>query len=103
MFNISTGDRSNAPNLAIIMTDGNSDDKEKTLAAAKLVRMFGISISVIPIGENIDMSEITGMTGGTSGLVIPALNFNTLLTKAFQQKVSSLKCSGKCYNTFTYF
>ena len=51
MFTSNKGDRSNVDNVAVVITDGGSNDKNKTLIEAHKVN---ISPGLSPIGRNPD-------------------------------------------------
>jgi Mg-chelatase subunit ChlD len=63
MFTTANGDRGSATNIAIFITDGNSNiQAEETLKAAAEARLAGIHIMVIPVGLDFsNMVEISGM------------------------------------------
>ncbi|WAR25563.1 CO6A4-like protein [Mya arenaria] len=50
MFSPKYGDRPNVPNIAIVITDGLSDDSESTMEAAELAKAEGIHIYAIAVG-----------------------------------------------------
>lgn len=43
MFNSGSGDRSNSPNIVVVMTDGGSNDREKTQEEAYKVGSYNIT------------------------------------------------------------
>jgi len=49
MFQPSNGDRSNAPNYLVILTDGNSDNATSTWHEAMRARARGINIITVSI------------------------------------------------------
>ena len=62
MFTSRNGDRSDAPNIAIVITDGNSNkDKEYTIPFAIDARVKGVHIIVLSIGDMLNMLELNGM------------------------------------------
>ena len=67
VFRSSVGDRSGVQNIAILVTDGFSNiNRQNTIPAAKYVKQRGIALYVVSVGDQIDMTEITGMAGETN-------------------------------------
>ena len=59
------GDRPDALNIAIVITDGESTiDKERTIPEAEAARAAGITVFAIGIGA--DIKQVGGQTGGGS-------------------------------------
>ena len=57
-FTRANGDRADAPNIAIVMTDGESTwDSDRTIPDAEAARIAGIQIYSIGITESIDEQE----------------------------------------------
>lgn len=62
LFNPSNGDRPNAPNIAIIITDGKSNvNVENTIPEAMKARADGIYIIVSTVGASRNLLEIRGL------------------------------------------
>jgi collagen type VI alpha len=60
-FTSGNGERTDAANIAIVITDGASQDKERTLTEAFLAKKMGIHIITVSIGDWIDREELIGM------------------------------------------
>ncbi|KAL3856133.1 hypothetical protein ACJMK2_015326 [Sinanodonta woodiana] len=78
-FSSINGDRSDVPNIAIRLTDGESGDMERTRNEAKLTREAGVSIFAIGIGDSVkkeDLEEIASSPKTDSMHIIE--NFTTL-------------------------
>lgn len=58
MFTGGNGDRSSVPNVAIVLTDGGSDDKDSTVSEALLAKTSGIHIITLGVGKWIDEFEL---------------------------------------------
>ncbi|XP_064631743.1 collagen alpha-3(VI) chain-like [Lineus longissimus] len=58
MFTASNGDRSSAPNIAVIISDGKSSDKSKTVAEAALAKADNITMIAIGVGSDVDKQEL---------------------------------------------
>ena len=62
MFTSRNGDRDDAPNIAIVITDGNSNrDQQYTIPFAIDARIKGVHIIVLSIGDMLNMLELHGM------------------------------------------
>ena len=61
MFTPSAGDRTDYPNMALIITDGESNNKEATLREATLAKTAGIQLLTVGIGSWLDMNELQNM------------------------------------------
>ncbi|XP_061172938.1 cartilage matrix protein-like [Saccostrea echinata] len=61
MFNERYGGRPHANHVAIIITDGRSQNRESTLEAAKIAREKGIQIFAIGVGKYLDAEELEGI------------------------------------------
>lgn len=56
------GDRGDVPNIAILLTDGNSNlQQERTIAEAVNARQRGVQMYVVAMGTGINADEINGM------------------------------------------
>ena len=62
IFKAENGDRSNAPNVAVVITDGESNVKQKmTIPEAKKVHNAGIIVIAVGISNNISVPELKGI------------------------------------------
>lgn len=98
-FFIVKGHRYGVPKIAIVMTDGRSQNKAKTLNAAKIACLHRIQIIAIGIGNKIDFNEVKGMEcsgriGRRRKRAIWASTFRRLSTTRFQNTVSKKACNG---------
>ncbi|XP_052786251.1 cartilage matrix protein-like [Mya arenaria] len=57
-FSAAHGDRANVPNIAIVVTDGQSNNPTLTAAEAKAARDAGITILAIGVGHGVVRSEL---------------------------------------------
>ena len=81
MFTRQNGDQSSARNIGIVLTDGRSDDEERTWQEAMLTRQDDIHLISIGIGKSIRMRELEGiasMPNENGENVLLADNFATL-------------------------
>ena len=61
MFTSAHGDRSSAKNVMVLITDGSSDDKQRTLAEAREAKRKGIHVFVVAVGNWLDIQEINAI------------------------------------------
>ena len=62
MFTSGNGDRSDVTNIAMIITDGNSNiNEENTIPFAIDARRNGAHLIVVSIGDMLNMLELKGM------------------------------------------
>ena len=60
MFSVQTGDRPDVPNVAVLLTDGSSNDRKATIEAALKVKKVA-HVVVLGIGGWTDEQELNGM------------------------------------------
>ena len=78
MFSSVNGDRRRAPNVAIVITDGESNrDKDKTIPYAAEAKAAGIVMFAIGIGNKTNQNELKGIAQNIS-YVFNVENFNAL-------------------------
>ena len=71
MFTSGNGDRQDARNIAIVITDGNSNvDEERTIPAAIDARLRGIHIVVVAIGTQLNQLELRGIASQPPGATL---------------------------------
>ena len=61
MFSAENGDRSNYRDIAVLITDGESNNKDETLSQAVLTKSGGIHVVTVGIGNWLDMNELENM------------------------------------------
>ena len=61
MFTRGNGDRDNVPNVLVVLTDGGSNDKEKTITEAVATKVAGIHLISMGIGDWTDKYELVAM------------------------------------------
>ncbi|KAK2165643.1 hypothetical protein LSH36_47g02029 [Paralvinella palmiformis] len=61
MFVAERGDRPDAINIAVVVTDGKSNNRKRTLEEAVATRKAGIHIVVIGVGSSIEEEELRGI------------------------------------------
>ncbi len=58
MFTAGNGDREGVPNIAVVLTDGGSNDKAQTMQEAYLTKQAGVHIITIGVGGWTDEYEL---------------------------------------------
>jgi Mg-chelatase subunit ChlD len=89
MFSQKYGDRSLAPNLGIVITDGASNrDSNKTIPYAKRAKEAGIIMVAIGVGDEVNPKELEGIA--SPGLVFNVSSFDGL--QFIQDKLEVVAC-----------
>ena len=66
VFQPNNGDREDAPNVCIVITDGPSNkDRERTVTDAVAARDAGIAIFAVGVGAEVDQEELVAITGSS--------------------------------------
>ncbi|KAL3875024.1 hypothetical protein ACJMK2_037965 [Sinanodonta woodiana] len=86
------GDRRDAQNYLIILTDGASANPSNTLAAAQHLKQQGIRIIAIGIGNNINRNELYGIASD-SNHVFTVTSFTAL--QQIREEIKQAACAGK--------
>ncbi|XP_052212502.1 collagen alpha-1(XIV) chain-like [Dreissena polymorpha] len=76
MFIPSKGDRADAPDIMIVMTDGQSDDPVNTANQAKIAHNDNIRTVVIGIGEAVNITELQLISSNPAEDLFLAKNFD---------------------------
>ena len=91
------GNRPNVPDIAIVITDGQSNDVALTTAEAKKLRDAGVTVLAIGVGSGITKSELNAIaTDPDSSHVYSADNFDAL--KSLKALLSTKACEGNTRN-----
>lgn len=94
MFTPENGDRPEAINIIILMTDGKSNDPDSTLRQALNCRAKGIHIAAMGIGEDVDVNELSRIvTEPADKNLIKVTDFNSLTL--FQTQLLNSLCNSK--------
>ena len=87
------GDRPNAPNVVVLITDGPSILYSwKTVRTAKKARKAGINIFVIGVGAKINANEMEGIAGSRDHMLY-VWDFTKLLREHTLRSIYSKICS----------
>ncbi|KAK3579041.1 hypothetical protein CHS0354_029897 [Potamilus streckersoni] len=96
-FSERNGDRSDVPNIAIVLTDGESSDEASTAQEAKLTRKAGVAIFAIGIGDAVNKVELEEIASSPkSDYMHTLVNFNELQSDTFTKLLSHKVCTEEC-------
>ena len=91
-FNKSAGDRNNAANIVIVMTDGKSRNSSLTKQEANRLHRAGIKVFAIGIGSKVVKDELKNIASSPEN-VFTVVSFNVLDSILSELKKST--CKGK--------
>lgn len=83
--------RSGISKIAVVITDGKSNSKSKTLDEAVKLRNSGVIIFSVGVGSGVDRSELEGMAS-KSTYVFDVVTFNAL--DSIREKLTKTACEG---------
>ncbi|KAI0225936.1 Zinc metalloproteinase dpy-31 [Lamellibrachia satsuma] len=93
VFKWEHGDRSNAPNVAVLITDGPSNkDSWQTVPNAESARNAGIKIFAVGVGSQVDPVEMKGITGSKDRMTY-VWDFDEMLKESTMKTLYSKICS----------
>ena len=91
MFTAANGERADAKNYVIILTDGASANFNQTVQQATLLKQQNIEILAIGIGASINRPELNGMASDSKH-VFEVSSFDAL--KALRTDIKAAACEG---------
>ncbi|CAL1537357.1 unnamed protein product [Lymnaea stagnalis] len=92
--------RPNAAQLAIVITDGASQNPEKTALSAKTARDRGATVLAVGVGSSIDEVELNNIAGNPDR-VLTASDYSKL--NSIKHELIDLTCVGSEYKTNVFF
>lgn len=93
-FAASNRARNDAAMIAIVITDGNSNDKAKTRNMARMLRDIGVNVFAIGVGSSVAMSELNDIASKPNGEhVFRVDNYNALMQ--ITEKLEKSVCVGR--------
>lgn len=92
LFKSSHGGRTNAPDVLVFVTDGQSNDKYATVQAATLVHHLNIKTWAIGVGQNTDPNELAAIATDSQH-VFNVDSYAAMYT--LQSELQGKACSGK--------
>ena len=99
IFTKRQGDRSYAPNIAIVLTDGVSSNPRAVKREAAILKAKGIVMFSIGIGRNLRKSDLRAMASKPiSQHKFTVKNFNAL--RSIKNKIAMKACQGRCMSLF---
>ena len=84
--------RSDVAKIVIVITDGKSNDKTKTLEESRRLRSSGAIIFSIGVGDGVDRDELLGMAS-KSAYVFDVSTFSAL--QNIRERLTKTTCEGK--------
>ena len=108
-FTVEHGDRPDASNIAIVITDGQSNiDEEQTVPAAEAMHADDIQVISIGVTDAIDVDELRGMSSPPhveNSDWFRSANFNVLdaIKEAIVEEIQSGICPSKCGVWLDYY
>ena len=96
IFTSNRGDRSDVPNIGVVITDGRSNDRTATILAASNARKQDMTLITVGVGANLDDSELLAVASYPSDQnYFKSDNFNNLDNLA--SNLISAICNGECH------
>ena len=98
MFTSGKGDRGDVLNMAVVMTDGNSNHKESTVEAAERVKSGGAYVIAVQMGTNVNQGELKSIASYPwTRNVLKAERFDKL--DEIKTNLTQYICNGKIWNS----
>ena len=105
-FNTSYGARprsSGIPRIAIVVTDGRSNIKASTIAAAQMAHSENILSYAVGVGGNVDMTELAAIASDPDSQYVRLLQqFSISELRSLQETLNSEACTGLSKTTKNY-
>ncbi len=96
IFTVATGDRPDVGNVGVVLTDGRSNDENRTWHEAMRARDGGIHLIAVGIGGNVRTRELDGIASfPTESNVLRADGFDGLA--AIRESLVQAVCNGRQY------
>ena len=86
------GDRPDAPNIIIILTDGKSTDRTQTMIEASLLRLTGTRIISVGLGQP-DMTELMMLASSPEDVF--TVDYFNLPSQQFRNRILNAICVGE--------
>lgn len=95
LFTEENGDRKDAPNILILLTDGKQTKSvfaRSPLAEADLLRKSGVTILAVGIGTSVDEIELAAIGGSPDNLIL-STSFDELLAGPALSTIMNIVCT----------
>lgn len=99
MFTDDDPERAGIARIAVVITDGRSQDVRATQAAAKLAHDSGIRTFVLGVGRRLDFKELEDIASDPDEEYLYLVENFSALNKKLVQTLASKACDGKSLNT----
>ena len=73
------GDRPDAPNILVVITDGQSQSQQATLQQAAELHSLNFNVLAVGVGDSVDQTELAGIASSAQN-VYTVSNFDALTT-----------------------
>ena len=94
MFNSGSGDRSGVDNIAVIITDGRSNNEEETFREASRLRSDGVLVVAVGVGTGYNQMELNGIATFPGNNTFSVDSFDAL--NNIQDRLIQTICNRKC-------
>lgn len=91
--------RSGVAKIAVVITDGQSNNKIETLKEAEKLRNSGVIIFSVGVGDGVDRSELSGMASRSS-YVFDVATFSAL--DSIRDRLTKTACEGWSFYSILY-
>lgn len=88
--------RSGVSKIAVVITDGKSNNGPKTLDEAEKLRNSGVIIFSVGVGSGVDRTELEGMAS-KSTYVFDVATFNAL--ESIRERLTKTACEGRSFDS----
>ena len=86
---------SGIPRIAIVVTDGRSNNETSTIAAAQMAHSRNILSYAVGVGSNVDMTELAAIASDPDSQYVRLLQqFSTSELQSLQETLNSEACTG---------
>ena len=89
-FGKANGDRPNATNILIVITDGQSANRKATVQQGTELHNLGVNVLAVGVGDSVDLTELAGIASSAQNVYTVA-NFNALTT--LQESLERTACA----------
>lgn len=88
--------RSGVSKIAVVITDGQSNSRSRTMDEAEKLRNSGVIIFSVGVGSGVDRTELEGMAS-KSTYVFDVVTFNAL--ESIRERLTKTACEGRSFDS----